>query len=320
MLSDKQKILFISNDILSTLNQFENIVKGKNLSAWQKRLYEKISGETRQFEEHTLWGIRNAITKLDPQKPASISKVVKNITALLKTHGRKVAPLAADIIYDVSESFYKKVKRTYSENFSYPYSFVAADEQAIERINTFQHIFIGEHYQDKVTKEVKSYILRTIEEGKGALSRDAVAKKLTEKMPGYVRQHGYFDVVAGQILNSSRSYSSMRFFEDAQIDEYEVSAVNDERTSAICTFMDGTVLSVSRTIKRYALYDQVRSIDEVKQVAPWLREESSNGESGIFLGNRRLLPSMNAAELQTMGVNAPPYHARCRTDVFPLFK
>jgi hypothetical protein len=306
------KLLYTIEDLLEVLKVEDDILQPGGIAKYEKAAADKIRSKTEKIDEKTLKKIDKVIDKIDPEDSLSVEVGAKRVGDELKKHGKKVAPISSTITYRESELVYKKTKKRLSIKTGEEYGFGYADELAIDRINMSTEIFIGEHYQDEVTETVKKYITETLNETK-TLDRTTIANKLKEKMPQYVKQAGYFDVVVGQVLNTARNYSNMRFYEEAYIDRYVVVAVNDQRTTVICQFMDGMVLEVAKTLKRYEMYDTAASPDEVKEVNPWIKHDAKTGLLSVL--GKPITPEMTGDDLQALGLNAPPYHGRCRTTV-----
>lgn len=281
---------------------------------------------TRIYETDAVSSIRNALSqtdseisnvfdrtldRLNPERGASIDSSIRRITDALRNYGERVSTLVGDVLHGKSEAFYRASKELEAKKFGFVASFVRPDEVAIERINSFQHLFIGKHYKDNVTARAKKIVLDTIVENRGTLSRREIATALKSKMNDVIKQTPYWETVASQLLNNARSYSSLNLYREAEILEFEVSSVLDERTSEVCRIMDGAVFSVPVALSNLARYDEVRSIDDVKQIVPWL----SSSADGLTLNGRLLGRAVSGRDLQALGVNAPPYHARCRSTV-----
>lgn len=307
------RVHYILDETLSYLLVIKDITKPQGLKPYERRTLAAIRRKVKKPETRTITRVNREIIRINPKSRASINRHTRKIERELRRYAKVVAPISSDEVYKGSIVTYKKTKRVLSRRARLPYTFIRPDEVAIARVNKYQNIFIGDHYKDDVTRQVHNVIKKTIEETR-TLSRQQIAARLTKQMPEYVAQKGYFQVVTGQVLNNSRSYSSMRFYTQARIDRYEILAVLDERTSEQCKFMSGQILEVERTLKKYTEYDSARTVDEVKSVNPWI--DLSGGI--LSVAGKVLTPQMTGEDLQGLGLNAPPYHGRCRTTVVPV--
>lgn len=309
----RNKLLFMVNHVLESMSIEKGVLDPDGVDPFIEEVYKDIAKNTKSLESKALNEINKIINSIDPENIVSINSGIKKIEKVLTKFGTKVAPISAESVYSGSQGFYKKVKKALSKKFDVPYNFGVPDELAISRVNTYQNIFIGDHYKDDVTKRVADIIRNTIAESE-TLERRTIGRKLKEQMPDQVKQKGYYEMVASQVLNNSRSYSNMRFYTEAGIERFEVLAIMDERTSEQCKFMDGQILEVNVALKRYEKYDEAETIEDVKNVNPWIQST----KEGLFVNDKRVTEGMTGEDLQALGLNAPPYHGRCRTTVVPI--
>jgi SPP1 gp7 family putative phage head morphogenesis protein len=304
------KTLYLINTVLGKIVCEDDITEPNGIKSSEKKTVENISRKIKPINDDTLEEMSGTIKRIDPESDVSINKGIEKLKDKFSAHGKKVAPVAAEVITKDTEKVYKKVKKTLSNKVNMPFYFIAEDERAIQRITKFEHIFVRSHYQDDdgVTKEVYDIIIDTINKNKGAMSRTQIAQELTNRMTTLVEGKAYYQIVASQVLNNARSYSSMRFYDDNDITQYEVSAVNDDRTTEQCRFMDGRILTVSQTLENFKRYDSAKSIDDVKDIVPWLDVEMVDDMAYIYHKGKLLRDDITGEELQAMGINAPPYH------------
>ncbi|MBI4972933.1 MAG: hypothetical protein HZC16_03845 [Candidatus Omnitrophica bacterium] len=310
MLTNAQKSLYLANTTIEVITKAPE----KVIAQAEANAVDAIRTMLLPHESKTLQAIVTTIEGIDPKILSSVTDGIQEINNAIELHAEQISALLPPTIKTHTETFYKQAKYLEAERMGFVAAFIQPDEDAIARITSFQHLFIGAHYKDDVTERAKGIILDTITESKGALSRREVAAMLKEKMSEIIAQKGYWEVVASQVLNNARSYASLNLYNEAQIREFEICAVGDERTSAICRFLDGKMLSVEMALSRLSKYDEARSIDDVKSVVPWL----TASVDGMKIGEKILSENMSGKDLQCYGVNAPPYHAKCRTTVLAV--
>jgi hypothetical protein len=85
--------------------------------------------------------------------------------------------------------------------------------------------------------------------------------------------------------------------EEAGFTEYEILAMMDERTCAICGEMNGRVFSVSETRKVINSVLDIQDPKAFKAAMPWQSKPAKG---------------MTNAKLCSSGQNLPPFHGRCR--------
>jgi SPP1 gp7 family putative phage head morphogenesis protein len=285
------------------------------------RIVGKIGKATRTQEKITVGRIKKEITAMNPESPASVDTAVEKIRAHIIEHGEVVAPMAAIETARGTDEFYFRVKEGWSKQLDVPMTWAQADEEARKIITQWDHTFIGNHYRDAVTQKAEGIIRDTIEEAEGSMSRKEIAARLKTEMADVVKPKNYWEVVAAHDIAVARSWSSARFLHDAGIPKYQVVAVGDDRTCPICQFMDGQILEVERTLENFADYKDAETADDAKEVSGWLTTgKDEEGYVSIYSGEDQLAPDMTGEDLQTMGVNAPDYHALCRCTVVAVFE
>ena len=321
VLNSRNILHYYATDILEIIEK--GVLDPDRILSYVLNTIAEISKKTAKIERALLDKIGRAIDSIDPTSTTSIGRQTKKIESYIRSYSKKAAPLSSSVVYKNSEKFYKAVKKKLSGKFDVPYTFIHPDRVAIARVNTYQHIFIGDHYNDKVTKQVSKIIRDTIAETE-VLDAKVIARKLKKLMPGYAKQKGYYETVTSQVLNNARSYSSMRFYDDAGIDRYQVLAILDEVTSSICKTMDGTILEVKKTLKNFRRYDDCKTKEEVKDVNPWMTMKKDGDDEMVYFKdkligtNGEMAGGLTGPDLQAMGVNACPYHAKCRSTVVPV--
>ena len=169
------------------------------------------------------------------------------------------------------------------------------DKKAIDVLTRHNCFWIGQHYGNHVGPKIAQIAQKAIDDGMG---RDALAQELRHELGGVAPEgYTYWDVVASSALVRARSFGTISGMEEAGITEYEIMAMNDERTCPICGEMDGTVFSVEETRR---VIDKALSItdpEEFKAAMPW-HTESPAGKS--------------VGQLERDGQSLPPFHGRCR--------
>lgn len=317
ILSDVQIIHYLCTENLRNLGltKASDPLKPQSIILEENKTVRNIQKRNLAQDKKTVTELNKVIDDIDYDNQKSIDRAINKTDKIITKHGKIVAPPTSGILVKDSTVYYKKVKKRLAKDFKRPYSFVHADKQAVRIINKWNTTFIGDNYQDNVTKQVDNIIRKTIKESEGAMSRAQVSTALKKQMPGPVRNKGYWTTVASSVLNNARSASSLRFYDDAEVETYEVLAVLDQRTSHVCRDMHGRTFDVKVGLKVFEDLDAAESPDEAKDAKPWMTE---NTKGQVFLrGN--LTTGLSDAELQGQGISTPPYHGRCRTTIVPKF-
>ncbi len=317
MITNTQKLCYAAVNILELLKVESDVLQPEGLARYEDKTYREISDKIGKTEERTLAKIISIVKSIKPDRQNDIEINANKAGDVIREHGEKIKQPASNIVKKNSKIVYIDVKDKLSGKLGKSMiekQFGVADELAIELINDWTHVFIGNHFHDEVSQLVIDEIIDIFREEPALAVRD-IAIKLEESLPGLIRQKGYFDVVAGQVLNLTRSWSNMNFLSEAKIERYQVVAIIDARTSQICRFMDGREFEVRRTLDKYGRYADADTIDDVKAVSPWAT--TIGGQ--LAVGGQLLTPDLTGPELQAMGIDAPPYHGRCRSTVMALF-
>lgn len=169
------------------------------------------------------------------------------------------------------------------------------DRRAIEVLTEHNCFWLGEHYGKQIGPKVSAIARQALTDGIG---RKELARQLEAALGGVApKDYKYWDVAASAALVRGRSFGMVSGMVEAQIVEYEILTMNDERRCGICGAMDGRVFRVSDA---QAKIDEVLNITDpqaFKDALPWQKKPSTGVSSSTL-----------AAEGQSL----PPFHGRCR--------
>lgn len=238
----------------------------------------------------------------------ALKKIFKLIPEGKEAQGLKII---TDNLYDVLgpkfgqlptvratfNDFIKKAYEKAKSEFVVESSFSAFDRHAVEVLTKHNCFWAGEHYGKHIGPTVAELTRLAIENGTG---RKKLAEDLRNVLGGNAGEADYWDVVASSALVRSRSFGTIAGMEEAEITEYEVLAVGDERMCDICGEMNGKVFSVHETKQ---LIDKVLDIEDsaqFKEAMPWHTQSPKGRSEGDLLAS---------------GMSLPPYHANCRCTV-----
>lgn len=91
------------------------------------------------------------------------------------------------------------------------------------------------------------------------------------------------------------------------IEYYQIKAVIDDRTSAICERLHGTVFPIQRAIDYKNGLLSLTDPEQIKEFSPWYNDKQVESMKNIQDSD---LPA---------GLSLPPYHANCRTTIVAYF-
>jgi len=201
-------------------------------------------------------------------------------------------------------------------------SFDLSDKNILNQVQAQNRIAAGNiykrgyaaHVTDSINKTLKRSgigrkqmgkdLQKNLERSLGLKPGQAAIKLVPKRFPGTAQQ--YFSGLAGTTLNRAQSGNRIQMFKQGGFTTYQIGAVIDRRTSQICNSMNGRTFTVQQGEQHITKVLGATSSAGLASAAPWRRDLSSFGKS----------PSSKT--LADAGMALPPYHFRCRTQVFPI--
>lgn len=170
------------------------------------------------------------------------------------------------------------------------------DKKAIDALTRFNCFWLGKHYGDHIGPEIARVAQDAFTQG---LGRKALADELQSRFKDVLGNYNYqyWDVVSSAALVRARTFGNVYGLAEANILEFEIMAMHDERMCNICGQMDGRIFNVAQAKK---LIDDVIGVDDpeaFKEAMPW------HSEPPIGVSSK---------ELAGKGMHLPPFHGRCR--------
>jgi hypothetical protein len=184
-------------------------------------------------------------------------------------------------------------------------SFAQADRDALAGLHASGLYWIGKRYgealdQGKLLAEVQAMI----EAGDG---RQAGGRRLAAAFAGEIsRSRSYWSGLAATVATRSRSFGALSAMEQAGASFYEFVNPLDERTSAVCRHLDGTIFPVKGGILLREKLLDLKDPEAWKAASPWPRLADV-----IDAGGSRRSPD----ELMAKGIAWPPLHFHCRSQI-----
>ncbi len=211
--------------------------------------------------------------------------------------------------------------------------FNAVDQRVIAHVRRSQGPFVRQEYVRRAAAfqhRVRDTIATALERG---LGREDIAIELERLATGVLvtGSSPYWEVVAGTVVSSGRSYAQVSAYAEAGIDRYRIVAVLDRATTPICSFLDGKTFSVATALDRFEAIERADSVGDLQDAHPWIRlgRDGANGKQlYIERGGERttvatgsagggFASAMNDRDLESLGLGFPPYHGLCRSTTVP---
>ncbi len=209
--------------------------------------------------------------------------------------------------------------------------FGSPDPETLRRLHRVRRIVAKQAWTEHIadfSDKTRGVLLQAAREGwTRGVTGDALYRMfspLTESGPA--AHESYWNVVGSYWLHSARNRASLDTYHEAGITRYRILAVMDQRTSAVCAALNGTVFSVGDQVERENRACDAETIQELRSLSPWLSGGAEEGEAVGFRRGRSFVDVAHRAgekfrlsgtpgKLQGLGVGMPPYHARCRTTI-----
>jgi SPP1 gp7 family putative phage head morphogenesis protein len=298
---------------------FDDAAKSYNdpvLERFIKRYSGTVNTKFRNAVAKTLFRMKVDLKKL--KDDASVQRVTDIVFYHLYKNWDKNfrKPIRADISQNLTKAYatYRKDKKVFSANASKrsmsfdegdipDATFDLIDYRSIEYLKELDNLYLGKFITDEDTRErIKNWIeSQYLQEnwpiGKNSEMMDEFMRAFSDK----VNMESFkIRRVIETTLNKTRNYANVQYIAQADVDEFEIVEVMDQKTCEYCQHMNGKTFSVT-TAK-----DKIEKVvngkpSEVPKLSPFATK--------IPLDE---FVKMDAKALQAAGIDTPSYHCHCR--------
>lgn len=126
---------------------------------------------------------------------------------------------------------------------------------------------------------------------------------------GAINQHfrttPYWNIVANAAASRGYHYGYLKTLMGEGVIGYRIIAIIDQRTSVVCTQMNGKQFLVADAVGLLEGIANSADPEAAKAQSPWRKLEE--------------IQDKNSRELSAMGFLFPPFHALCRTTISPIY-
>jgi hypothetical protein len=186
-------------------------------------------------------------------------------------------------------------------------SFNLTDVRTQEFIAANNAYWIGEHYNDTLRGAVSNVVFQGLDRGMG---RKEMAGFMRDTLGSqFEKSDAYWTVMASAAVQTSRNMGKISTFEIAEIYSVEFFNPNDERTSEICKYLDGTVWETKLIVGIRNKYIAATNPEQVKDAIPWISADDMKS-----IGGGDTSPA-NPEKLAEKGIAVPPLHGDCRSSL-----
>lgn len=232
---------------------------------------------------------------------------------LSKSLGEPVAVAIRRPILRLDEGSYLAGANEVARNVGFKFEFGLPDTQALAVLDDNILFWVGSYYDDFIQDDLRQRLGEYFE---GELSRAELAQRLRVDFQDYSRKSdAYWDLVADHTATKIREIGRVASYNQAEIKTIRIKAVLDEKTSAICRRLHGTVISVERVnkqVNRYLKAARKQNKEAVKRAWPWW---SDNDVERKLKTDRQVQTQIKRGK-----IGLPPYHGRCRTRTVAEFQ
>lgn len=215
--------------------------------------------------------------------------------------------------------------------------FNALDRRMLDYLRTSETGFVRDEYGRRLrslSERARAVVADGIEQG---LGRSDIAAALEQAAGRALKNPSrfYWETIAGSFTGRGRSYGQLSSFAEAGIERYRIEAVLDENTTPTCRFLHGRVFTVQSGLTSFR--DAEDRPDDLKQIAPWVRERIDPGTGRRLLYVQRGSEHVSLAEELRSGLGrrddagefrslrdpaalriiSPPFHGLCRSTTVP---
>ncbi len=246
---------------------------------------------------------------------------VEDIYRLARTAGWRKATgqTTASLTYD-TENLTEVLKAKPRAGFSVLPAFDLVDEEAVEALQGHQVFWIGDHYDENISKAVANSAREAIvEAGQDRAKAGQLVKQALEAELGRVVTPGgfhgsatqYFEMVAANAATVSRVHGQVNSFIRIGATRLEVVNPRDQRTCPICSHMDGKIFTVQQGAAQMSKELAAKSPDDIKKAHPWI------GVPKMLLLSKTpgKASAAQSSRLAKAGFSLPSYHGRCRCTI-----
>jgi hypothetical protein len=184
------------------------------------------------------------------------------------------------------------------------------DIRAIEYFKASDNLYLGKFITDPDLKSsINKYIKDNYLEGDMPIGRNTRALNKFKSEFGDVLQGKNWKIqqILSTTVNKMRNSAALLYMKDAGVSKFQFVGVADSRQSDFCIEIDGRTFEVENAVK--AVETEFNSDpSDVRNVRPF----------GTTIVKAEDMKQMSDSDLQAAGVQIPPFHPECRTNIIAV--
>lgn len=179
------------------------------------------------------------------------------------------------------------------------WEFSRTDEDLVAWLSSDASFWVGQHWGDQVTTTVRDTLTEL-----GSVSREQKVRALRESMTNLVRRSdGYWSNLSNHITTRARSFGVTEGLVAVGARRGIFDAINDDRTSDVCRYMDGKEVLVQDMVALRQQITEAASPEAIRNVQDWKLLTAEEVESRSVAGRPPVYASL------------PPLHFGCRSHI-----
>lgn len=199
-----------------------------------RKLSLQILDETEKPEAQAIIKLKDALDKNWPKMSAAErERAIKQAEAIIGRIASDVVPPLRKVLRDEGKRIVDMTRDAAIARFELPIAamFGAQDERIVEHATNSQSLFVTDYYGNRgaiVGQRARDIVAQGLKDG---LDQYEIGRQLEAAVGASLgRSSSYYPMVASVFAARARTWSVLSSFEEAEIEQFEVSAVMDEQT------------------------------------------------------------------------------------------
>ncbi|MFS4437866.1 hypothetical protein ACMA5I_06610 [Paracoccaceae bacterium GXU_MW_L88] len=281
----------------------------KDAKAYERLYKELQKGMTNAWSKAMREGIANALDRLRDLGPGKFTaEDGAAIMRVLETSVGEEAIRAAmrEPVVSVSDALFRTGAEEVGQATGVAIAFMRPDLDALDILKQGNLYWVGNswntHTQDLFAAALDDYFTK-------GMTREDLTRRFAEDFASLSdRGQRYWELLADHTATKTREMGRVTGYERAGIEQVQVRAQLDEKTTPICRHMHGRIIAVKdMRAQRDTYLDAIGRRDEPTAKAAWAMHGAGTDFSNT--------PTSKIGK----GTASPPYHFRCRTITVAFF-
>ena len=293
---------------------------------WQilaARLQKQLQTKTNALQKEA---IEAAIVKInefgDALTEGDIAAIINDLSDSLSVE------VVTSLKTTVTQTQLSAFKESYKE-LDLKFQFNEPNQKALAWLEQDQMYWIKNRYDADLRGLLLEGAKDVIQEGQSLEQQGKAFSDLLKNT--YGQNKSYYQGLSNHIVTRSREFARVDGYNEAGIEQVEIVAVMDARTSLICQELNGKIITVSSLAKQRDKLMNAKNPEDVKKIAPFWSDKMTEETFGTAIAKSLILKSyepllnkikkflkITKADKLPSTIGLPPYHFNCRTRTVPV--